>query len=155
MADTFKRTPTRQLGYGLAEEGLHGFSGTRIKQVAGIFANHPQVLALDRPIASATLADWTELPLGKAVVNDIPVLGGDRLPMPCTPCVTVRQTGGTAPGGQSLQLRLTGIGQFGEHVQEPEVMMAGSVLTVLPVIVLFLCLQRYYIEGMLGGALKG
>ena len=44
---------------------------------------------------------------------------------------------------------------FGEHVQEPEVMMAGSVLTVLPVIVLFLCLQRYYIEGMLGGALKG
>lgn len=44
---------------------------------------------------------------------------------------------------------------FGEHVQDPEIMMAGSVVTVLPVIVLFLSLQRYYIEGMLGGALKG
>jgi len=44
---------------------------------------------------------------------------------------------------------------FGEHVQDPEIMMAGSVVTVLPVIVLFLSLQRYYIQGMLGGALKG
>jgi multiple sugar transport system permease protein len=44
---------------------------------------------------------------------------------------------------------------FGEHVSDTEVMMAGAVVTVLPVTVLFLCLQRYYIEGMLGGALKG
>jgi len=29
------------------------------------------------------------------------------------------------------------------------------VVTVLPVIVLFLSLQRYYIEGIFGGALKG
>jgi multiple sugar transport system permease protein len=34
-------------------------------------------------------------------------------------------------------------------------MMAGAVVTVLPAMVLFLCLQRYYIQGMLGGALKG
>jgi multiple sugar transport system permease protein len=44
---------------------------------------------------------------------------------------------------------------FGEHLQETEAMMAGSVVTVLPAMVLFLCLQRYYIQGMLGGALKG
>jgi multiple sugar transport system permease protein len=44
---------------------------------------------------------------------------------------------------------------FGEHVQDSEVMMAGSVVTVLPVVVVFLCLQRYYIAGMMSGALKG
>jgi multiple sugar transport system permease protein len=44
---------------------------------------------------------------------------------------------------------------FGEHTQDPEIMMAGAVVTVLPVVLLFLCLQRYYVEGMLGGALKG
>jgi multiple sugar transport system permease protein len=44
---------------------------------------------------------------------------------------------------------------FGEHTRDPEILMAGSVVTVLPVVVLFLALQRYYIQGMLGGALKG
>ena len=44
---------------------------------------------------------------------------------------------------------------FGEHVQDSEVMMAGAVVTVVPVVVVFLCLQRYYIAGMMSGALKG
>ena len=44
---------------------------------------------------------------------------------------------------------------FGEHLQDTEVMMAGAVVTVAPAMTLFLCLQRYYIQGMLGGALKG
>ena len=34
-------------------------------------------------------------------------------------------------------------------------MMAGSVITVLPVLILFLALQRYYIRGMLAGSVKG
>ncbi|MGH8132295.1 MAG: carbohydrate ABC transporter permease, partial [Steroidobacteraceae bacterium] len=34
-------------------------------------------------------------------------------------------------------------------------MMAGAVLTVLPVLVLFLALQRYYIRGILMGSVKG
>ncbi len=42
----------------------------------------------------------------------------------------------------------------GEHVQDTELMMAGSVLTVLPGIVLFFALQRYYVEGVLLGSLK-
>ncbi|TFW13930.1 carbohydrate ABC transporter permease [Duganella callida] len=42
-----------------------------------------------------------------------------------------------------------------EHVQDNELMMAGSVLTVLPVLLLFLGLQRYYIQGLLVGSVKG
>ena len=42
-----------------------------------------------------------------------------------------------------------------EHVQDNEMMMAGSVVTVLPVLVLFLVLQRYYLQGLLLGSVKG
>jgi multiple sugar transport system permease protein len=41
-----------------------------------------------------------------------------------------------------------------EHVQDSELMMAGSVVTVLPVLVLFLGLQRYYMQGLLMGSVK-
>ncbi len=34
-------------------------------------------------------------------------------------------------------------------------MMAGSVVTVLPVLLLFLALQRHYIQGLLLGSVKG
>ena len=42
-----------------------------------------------------------------------------------------------------------------EHVQDNELMMAGSVVTVLPVLLLFLVLQRYYLQGLLLGSVKG
>ena len=42
-----------------------------------------------------------------------------------------------------------------EHVQDDELMMAGSVVTTLPVLVLFLALQRYYLDGLLAGSVKG
>ena len=42
----------------------------------------------------------------------------------------------------------------GEHVQDVELMMAGSVLTVLPVLLVFLVLQRYYIQGIMAGSVK-
>ncbi len=42
-----------------------------------------------------------------------------------------------------------------EHVQDNEMMMAGSVLTIVPVLLLFLGLQRYYIQGLLMGSVKG
>jgi multiple sugar transport system permease protein len=41
-----------------------------------------------------------------------------------------------------------------EHVQDNELMMAGSVLTTLPVLLIFLLLQRHYIQGLLMGSLK-
>jgi multiple sugar transport system permease protein len=34
-------------------------------------------------------------------------------------------------------------------------MMAGSVLTTLPVLLVFLVLQRYYIQGITLGSIKG
>jgi multiple sugar transport system permease protein len=43
----------------------------------------------------------------------------------------------------------------GEHVQDTELMMAGSVLTILPVMLVFLFLQRYYIQGVMVGSVKG
>ena len=42
-----------------------------------------------------------------------------------------------------------------EHVQDNELMMAGSVVTVLPVLLLFLSMQRYYLQGLLMGSVKG
>jgi multiple sugar transport system permease protein len=41
-----------------------------------------------------------------------------------------------------------------EHVQDSELMMAGAVVTVLPVLLLFLSLQRYYMQGLLMGSVK-
>ncbi len=43
----------------------------------------------------------------------------------------------------------------GEHVQDTGLMMAGSVLTVLPVVILFIALQRAYIRGVMMGSVKG
>lgn len=43
----------------------------------------------------------------------------------------------------------------GEHVQDVELMMAGSVVTVLPVLAVFMFLQRYYIAGLMAGSVKG
>jgi multiple sugar transport system permease protein len=42
-----------------------------------------------------------------------------------------------------------------EHAVDVELMMAGSVVTVLPVLLLFLFLQRYYIAGLMVGSVKG
>jgi multiple sugar transport system permease protein len=33
--------------------------------------------------------------------------------------------------------------------------MAGSVLTILPVMLVFLFLQRYYVQGIMAGSVKG
>jgi multiple sugar transport system permease protein len=54
---------------------------------------------------------------------------------------------------QTLPVALAGLSR--EHVQDTELMMAGSVITVLPVLVLFLVLQRYYLQGLLMGSVKG
>lgn len=42
----------------------------------------------------------------------------------------------------------------GEHVQDTELMMAGSVITVIPVMIVFFVLQKYYIGGLIAGSLK-
>jgi multiple sugar transport system permease protein len=42
-----------------------------------------------------------------------------------------------------------------EHVQDSELMMAGSVLTTLPVLCVFVALQRHYMQGLMMGSVKG
>lgn len=54
---------------------------------------------------------------------------------------------------QTLPVTLAGLSR--EHVSDTELMMAGAVVTVLPVLVLFLALQRYYMQGLLMGSVKG
>ncbi len=44
---------------------------------------------------------------------------------------------------------------MGEHTKDPELMMAGSVVTIIPVVIVFLALQKYYIEGIMIGGVKG
>lgn len=43
---------------------------------------------------------------------------------------------------------------MGEHTKDPELMMAGSVITILPVMMIFLVLQKYYIKGIMMGSVK-
>ena len=54
---------------------------------------------------------------------------------------------------QTLPVALASLSR--EHIQDVEMMMAGAVLTVTPVLLLFLVLQRYYIQGLLLGSVKG
>ena len=42
-----------------------------------------------------------------------------------------------------------------EHAQDAELMMAGSMVTTLPVLVVFLAVQRHYVQGVMGGSVKG
>lgn len=43
---------------------------------------------------------------------------------------------------------------MGEHIKDPELMMAGSVITIMPVLILFLFLQKHYIKGIMMGSIK-
>ncbi|HEY9066076.1 MAG TPA: carbohydrate ABC transporter permease [Burkholderiaceae bacterium] len=53
----------------------------------------------------------------------------------------------------TLPVALAGLSR--EHVQDNELMMAGSVVTILPVLVVFLALQRQYMAGLMAGSVKG
>jgi multiple sugar transport system permease protein len=90
------------------------------------------VLPVIRPIL-ATLAIWTFLATWNDFMWPLIVLSDER-----------RYT---------LPVALANLS--GEHVQDTELMMAGSVLTVLPVLLTFLALQRYYVQGVMAGSTKG
>lgn len=53
----------------------------------------------------------------------------------------------------TLPVALAAIGR--EHFKDTELMMAGAVVTTVPVLLLFLTLQRHYFSGVLGGSVKG
>ena len=54
---------------------------------------------------------------------------------------------------QTLPVALAGMSR--EYVQDNELTMAGAVITVLPVLTLFLALQRFYLRGIMVGSVKG
>ncbi len=54
---------------------------------------------------------------------------------------------------QTLPVALAGMSR--EHVQDNELMMAGAVVTVLPVLLLFLAMQRYYLRGIMARQRQG
>lgn len=54
---------------------------------------------------------------------------------------------------QTLPVALASLSR--EHVQDFELMMAGAMVTLVPVLLLFLALQRYYLRGLLAGSVKG
>ena len=80
----------------------------------------------------ATLALWTFLATWNDFMWPLIVLSDDRK--------------------YTLPVALAGL--VGEHAQDVELMMAGAVITVLPVLVLFLMLQRYFVEGVTEGSVK-
>ncbi|MDQ6610902.1 MAG: carbohydrate ABC transporter permease [Gemmatimonadota bacterium] len=90
------------------------------------------VLPVIRPIL-ATLAIWTFL----ASWNDF-----------LWPLVVL-----TDDARYTLPVALASLS--GEHVQDTELMMAGAVVTVFPVVVVFLMLQRAYVQGVMVGSVKG
>ncbi|WP_413062310.1 carbohydrate ABC transporter permease (plasmid) [Sphingomonas carotinifaciens] len=53
----------------------------------------------------------------------------------------------------TLPVAVAAIGR--EHAAEGELMMAAAVVTTLPVLAIFLALQRHYMTGLLGGSVKG
>jgi multiple sugar transport system permease protein len=54
---------------------------------------------------------------------------------------------------QTLPVALANL--LGEHAQDVELMMAGSLLTLLPVVLLFLVFQRHYVRGIMAGSVRG
>jgi raffinose/stachyose/melibiose transport system permease protein len=49
-----------------------------------------------------------------------------------------------------------GLMQFqGEHSSDYTVLMAGVALSIIPVLIIFLFLQRYFVAGLTAGAVKG
>ena len=44
---------------------------------------------------------------------------------------------------------------IGEHSQEYNLLMAGSLIVLIPEILLFVFVQRYFVEGIRMGAVKG
>jgi raffinose/stachyose/melibiose transport system permease protein len=49
-----------------------------------------------------------------------------------------------------------GLMQFqGEHASDYTVLMAGVALSIIPVLIIFLLLQRYFVTGLTAGAVKG
>ena len=97
------------------------------------------------------LDTWTRLqPAGQAFVNlSAQALVAALAQRDLQSLLTAWGRSGVTPRGLVIELTEH------EHVQDVELMMAGAVITVLPVIVVFLLLQRSYVQGVMQGSVKG
>jgi multiple sugar transport system permease protein len=129
MASVFGIFLVRQFARGIPDELLES---ARIDGAGELRIFATVVVPLLRPVI-ATLAVFSFLAAWNDFMWPLIVLTDDAL--------------------HTLPVALAGLSR--EHVQDSELMMAGSVVTVLPVLALFLVLQRQYMEGLLAGAVKG
>ncbi|MBB3112305.1 ABC-type glycerol-3-phosphate transport system permease component [Paenibacillus phyllosphaerae] len=58
-------------------------------------------------------------------------------------------------GKDKMTLPLALLQFRGEYVTDYPVLLSGAVLTSLPLVAMFVFLQRYFITGALAGSLKG
>jgi multiple sugar transport system permease protein len=128
MASIFGIFLIRQYALAIPEDLL---DAARVDGASELRIYRSVVLPVITPIL-ATLAIWTFLATWNDFMWPLIILSDDR-----------RFT---------LPVALAALS--GEHVQDTELMMAGSVVTVLPVLVTFLILQRYYVAGIMGGSVK-
>ena len=128
MASIFGIFLIRQYALGIPEDLL---DAARMDGASEMRIYRSVVLPVIAPILS-TLAIWTFLATWNDFMWPLIILSDDR-----------RFT---------LPVALAALS--GEHVQDTELMMAGSVVTVLPVLLAFLILQRYYVAGIMVGSVK-
>ena len=128
MASIFGIFLIRQYALAIPEDLL---DAARVDGASELRIYRSVVLPVITPIL-ATLAIWTFLATWNDFMWPLIILSDDR-----------RFT---------LPVALAALS--GEHVQDTELMMAGSVVTVLPVLVAFLILQRYYVAGIMVGSVK-
>ena len=128
LASVFGIFLIRQFARGIPDELL---DAARVDGASEWWIYWRVVLPLCRPVL-ATLAIFTFLGAWNDFMWPLVVLTDDR-----------RYT---------LPVALANL--VGEHAQDTELMMAGSVLTIAPVLVVFLALQRHYIAGIMMGSVK-
>jgi multiple sugar transport system permease protein len=128
LASIFGIFLVRQYAFAIPDDLL---DAARIDGAGELRVFRSIVLPTIQPVL-ATLALWTFLATWNDFMWPLIILSDDR-----------RYT---------LPVALAGL--VGEHAQDVELMMAGAVVTVLPVLVLFLFLQRFFVEGVTEGAVK-
>ena len=146
----------------LKEVGLvNSYAGVILPSLAGIFAVlfvRQATLAIpDEMIDAARLDGASEVQIFRTVV--LPLLA----PVTVTLAVFLFLSSWndflwplivlTDQNRYTLPVAVAAIGR--EHAADGELMMAAAVVTTLPVLALFLALQRYYMTGLLGGSVKG
>lgn len=114
--------PTLPGGLGITESQIHAASGLRSFMHEGVFVDEDKCVATAN---IATTTSWKVLPLetqwgtySQTASPQTYVPNRTRLPFPCTPCITYRQTNGTPAETQIFSVRVYGRDQFGTSIQE-------------------------------------